>query len=473
MLNPGTIKVKPPASRYRPMKRAGALAHLLVVLALVLPALAVLPSAAAHHPGSVMGLARYEAYYGPLGSKNIVHRNPDVDATLARWESTYPEFVSRSTIGKTTAGFDIYNVLVTDESVPFDGAALSTGKKLRVYLDGGHHGNEYMGVELVMYWLEELLAKAGAGDAETLQFLRDVEVHATPIVNVEGNLLDTRKNGRQVDPNRNYPFEWGGPGSGATVNSFTYRGPSPASEPEVQANIAFAESISPDVWVTMHTGVAEFYWPWGWTHDPSPDDEFFTSLEAPFEEATNGRVDAMQAAELYLAAGATDDFGYGAMGVPTFTYEVHEDQFIPVYGQPIPDVIRDQLNGLEWVVRNVRHMGAWVEPTLTAEGLRLENQGWGKAVNVTVELKGRAVVVPEIPRGGAVTVPATSDEAEGATVTYPVLLINTSRVRTHYVDTAIAHTQANEKPVPALGLAGLLAAAGVAAAALVARRRLR
>src|SRR5688572_15523408 len=147
-----------------------------------------------------------------------------------------------------------------------------------------------------MYYLEDLLSQADAGDNATLQFLRETEVYAVPIINVDGNFLDSRKNSRLVDVNRNYDFQWGGPGSGGSISDMNYRGPSPASESEVLANQEFGAEIRPDVWITMHTGVAEFYWPWGWTNEKSPDWEFFESIEGPFENATNGRVDAMQAA---------------------------------------------------------------------------------------------------------------------------------------------------------------------------------
>ena len=308
----------------------------LLVLGLLVAA-SFAPLASADHPGSVLGLARLKApsLAGLAPGENLVHRLPDVDAKFAAWDSQWPDLVERSTLGETSSGHPLLAIRVTDETVDGNASGLSTGQKLVVYLDGGHHGNEYLGVELVMYYLEDLLTKAGAGDEATLSFLRQTEVWALPILNVDGNLLDTRKNSRLVDPNRNYPFQWGGEGSGGLVAEPNYRGPSAMSEAEVKANAEFGLELRPDLWITMHTGVAEFYWPWGWTMDKAPDMVFFESLEEPFQNATNGRVDAMQSAELYVAAGATDDYGYAVVGVPTFTYEVHEDQNVPVYGQPI------------------------------------------------------------------------------------------------------------------------------------------
>ncbi len=435
--------------------------RLLAVLLVALLVAAV--PATADHPGSNKGLAGLvDLEAGPLGVEQAVHRLPDVIVAFDRWEAAYPDLVDRLSIGQTASGFELAAVRITDETVPYDQAALATGKKARVYLDGGHHGNEFLGVELVMYYLEDLLERAG--ENETAAFLATHEVYATPIINVDGNFADTRKNHRQVDVNRNYDFMWGGPGSGDLLVEFTYRGPAPMSEPEVAANAAFAADIRPDLWITMHTGVAEFYWPWGWTHDPAPDQVFFESLEKPFEEATNGRVDAMQAAELYLAAGATDDYGYGALGIPTFTYEVHEDQFIPVYGEPISDIIADQLKGLDFMVRNATRMGAWIEPAVNDDGLALVNLGWGEARNVTVAHAAGVKVIDRIAPGETVVL---RDLASGtAVVNYPVLGINTTQERDLVVQLM---GEGPSKPIPAGGLVAALAA--LAGLGLVAARR--
>ncbi len=54
-------------------------------------------------------------------------------------------------------------------------------------------------------------------------------------------------NSRGADLNRNFDFQWGccGGSSGSQCDS-TYRGPSPASEPEMQSLQAYAQSIFPD-----------------------------------------------------------------------------------------------------------------------------------------------------------------------------------------------------------------------------------
>ena len=61
-----------------------------------------------------------------------------------------------------------------------------------------------------------------------------------------------------VDLNRNYPFLWGECGNNSSSpSSDVYRGPSPASEPEVQAMIALAETIRPVAANSYHSSGRE------------------------------------------------------------------------------------------------------------------------------------------------------------------------------------------------------------------------
>lgn len=328
----------------------------------------------------------------PAGAEACVAKvrsNLDVERELRAIEAAHPELVEVRSIGASALGQPLWSVRLTDEA--------SEAPKLDVYLDGGHHGNEYLGTELVMLYLRGLVEGWERGDPATRELLRGHNVLATPLLNPDGNILDTRKNARQVDLNRNYPFQWGGPGSSSFRGSLTYRGPAPASEPEVLANLAFAAEQGLDLWVTMHTGVAELYWPWGYTREPAPDAALFESLEAPFEAATRQRVDAKQAAELYLAAGAADDYGYAVLGVPTFTFEVHEDQSVPAYAFRCLDaMLADQLAGLEWLVERTSRLGASVALEPGSQGLRwegqalvvgLRNEGWGPAEGLRLELR--------------------------------------------------------------------------------------
>ena len=65
--------------------------------------------------------------------------------------------------------------------------------------------------------------------------------------NTNQNYCGVTSTSRGADLNRNFAFQWGCcNGSSGSPCNLTYRGPSPASEPEVQAVQSYMRSIFPD-----------------------------------------------------------------------------------------------------------------------------------------------------------------------------------------------------------------------------------
>ncbi len=417
----------------------------------LLVCLLFLPLAVAHHPGSVMA---------PPGDA-LVHRVTDVETQFKEWDATYPELVDIQVLGTSgVLDLPLWNIRITDESVPYDGAATATGEKVRIYIDGGHHGNEFMGTDLPMYYMRTLLADAET-DADVQAWLQTHELWSTPLVNPEGNGLDTRKSGSQVDLNRNYPFDFGGASSSSDIWALNYRGTAPLSEPETAANAALALELMPDVWITGHSGTAEFLYPWGWIVEASPDDAFFKAMEEPFEAATNGAINMKMSAELYPAGGATDDWGYGQLGIPTHTYEVHGDQFIPAYGETVPVAIQDQLGGLDFVVKNARLWGAWISMHDQDGDLHVWNEGWAKAGNITLTYGGKTQVIEALEPGEMWTTPLADGEA---VIQYKQMLVDAPDAKVREVRYTPSTSLHAADDAEASGFAWFLAIAAVAIA---------
>lgn len=456
----------------------------LVVLAL---ALALAPPAAAapahghdgpHVPTAFPGLlgALPGADEGPV---DLVVRNHEVAELFDALEAQHPRYFAHGVHGASTMGYPIHDGTITDTE--------AAEPKFHVYLDGGHHGNEFLGNELVLQYVAHLMEGVAAEDPDVLEFLREYVVYVTPIVNPDGNYLDTRKNGNQVDVNRNYPYEWGLDGASDKPWDFNYHGTEPLSEPETRANVEFASARDLDLWVTMHTGVAEMYWPWSYTNDDPPDAALFYAMEEPFEAAAHGRLDAMQSAELYIADGDTEDFGYGVLGVPSFVIEVHEDQFTPAYAGEIPSVIAEQFDGLRWLVENTPLIGARVHvhehepavgPAVSEKGgdvtFWLHNKGWGEASGVTLALArdGATIATKTLDLAPGAHANVTFEDAgdlEGLRLdaTYPRLLVDSTKTLTFAwpAAEAVAASSGGPLDVPAPGLAGALVAFAVAFAA--------
>jgi hypothetical protein len=237
---------------------------------------------------------------------HVYHHHADLTTELQQLKSDHPYYMDLTSIGSSVNGRELWTVRITDPNVPAEG-------KMRIYIDGEHHGNEQLGGELCILLLHHLLEDQT--DPLVQRVLQESIVWVTPMLNPDGNARDRRGNANGIDLNRNYPFAHNPGGS---------RGDAPASEPEVQANVAFIEGADLDLYITMHTGIVRLIYPWSYTQDRPPDYSMYDNLTEISE--AHGIIYAQASHELYIAAGTAKDYGYGALGVPSFTYEVDNQQ---------------------------------------------------------------------------------------------------------------------------------------------------
>ncbi len=159
-----------------------------------------------------------------------------------------------------------------------------------------------------------------------------------------------------VDLNRNHSFFWGCcNGSSGSPCEVTYRGPTPASEPETQAFQYYFASVmvdqngpsddntlppaAPDdttgIFISLHSYSDLILWPWSFfDHGPSPNDGQLRTIARKF--AYYSRYNPTGDIN-YNIDGSTDDWTYGRFGVASFTFEVGPGAgacggFFPAYG---------------------------------------------------------------------------------------------------------------------------------------------
>lgn len=180
------------------------------------------------------------------------HTRADVIADLQALEQSYPalcklyDLQSRYGAPMTHDGYRIYALRISD-------APDQEQDKPNLVLSANTHANELAVIEVPLYAAEQLLMAYGNDPALT-QLVDDNQIWILPNLNPDGleytwnsnNLW--RKNRRDngdgtvgVDMNRNYPFFWSQCGSSSNTSSNTYHGLGPASEPEIQALLMFAE----------------------------------------------------------------------------------------------------------------------------------------------------------------------------------------------------------------------------------------
>lgn len=140
-----------------------------------------------------------------------------------------------------------------------------------VLLSGQHHGDEVLGVEIVLDWAEELAVR-GSKDKHLSEILSQFRFWIVPSINPEGHRVVSsglqqfkRKNNREttgdgkldlradgVDLNRNYPVFWDEDLALPPTHQ-NFKGTAPASEPEVQAVVGLAQKHSFELAMFYHS----------------------------------------------------------------------------------------------------------------------------------------------------------------------------------------------------------------------------
>ena len=148
--------------------------------------------------------------------------------------------------------------------------------------------------------------------------------------------------GDGVDPNRNFPVNWGRDNEGSSDDPYdeTYRGTGPASEPETKAMLKLWKRVDFAFQKNDHTAAELLLYPLGYQqYTETPDDGIFTALagddvepgiaDKTFDEetgewhATANRFDPDLGAELYITNGDTLESAYEE-GILAFTPEGSE-----------------------------------------------------------------------------------------------------------------------------------------------------
>ena len=303
------------------------------------------------------------------------------------WADENSDIVDLVSAGKSELGRDLWVVRLSDWSME---TKPNGSSKEIVYIDGGHHGNEYLGTALAWLSAKWYINGWNDGNEEAISVLQNNELHILIMLNPDGNDIDTRWNINQVDLNRNYDHYW-------NTCPTTQPGSSAFSEAETAANAAYIDAhvTDADLYVTMHTGVWIILYPWGkWPEQP-PDWELFWTIrdtvnagisDIPIQNANQG---------LYPNCGTSRDYGYGQMGFPTFTFETDDEQFVPGSFENINDRLAEEMDVMRYLIENVWYWRArLVVQSLTVEDgtltLDVINHGQASTANASLEYHNAA-----------------------------------------------------------------------------------
>jgi hypothetical protein len=306
------------------------------------------PFAAGQQTG-IPGYACYrtvEETYASLAQLAVTHPSLATWRDIGdSWNKTHPEH---------GPGYDLHVLVLTNGAIP--------GPKPILFMVGAVHARELTTTETAARFAEQLIAGYGV-DPDITWLLDYHEVQILPIANPDGRkeaeqLVYWRKNTNRndgcvnkspfisyygVDLNRNHSFKWnqceGVNCSTSAACRDTFRGSAPASEPETQAIQNYLTSIYADrrgpgdddaapadtsgMLITLHSYSRLVLFPWGWRSTPSPNHTALQTLGHKFGYFTGYKVCQGGAAGcLYMTDGTTDDWFYGELGAPGYTFEL-------------------------------------------------------------------------------------------------------------------------------------------------------
>ncbi len=239
--------------------------------------------------------------------------------------------------------FKISDNVVTDEDEP------------AIFFNGGVHADEVLGVEVVLNFCHDIIAKYNSGDTAIQRYINSYEIFVFPFLNPEGHVavedgdLDWRKNKADnnnnglfdfhdgVDCNRNFDFGWNiDDGLAATTpESLMYKGPFPFSEPECVAVRDAGMKYKPIIAVDYHAPtyglgeVAYYCWYWYATeggHGFAPDEVSMYHIGVGFAASiVNDRGDSTyQARRALVNKGDYKTFFYGNFGTAAMVCEISD-----------------------------------------------------------------------------------------------------------------------------------------------------
>ena len=304
-----------------------------------------------------MGAASTDATVQSIPSYACYETVEETFAAAQAFATTYPTLATWLDVGDSwqktqgLGGYDMRVLKITNSAIG--------GTKPKLFITSAIHAREYTTAPLSLEFARWLINGYGTNPDATW-IVDHHEVHLLLQTNPDGrkkaeggllwrkntntNYCGATSNSRGADLNRNFAFQWnstGGQGSSGSQCDETYRGPSAASEPEVQAVQNYIRSIFPDrrgpnmgdgapadtmgMHIDIHSYSQLVLWPWGTTSTPPANGSALQTLGRRLAYF-NGYTPE-QSIGLYPTDGTSDGPSYGELGVAAYTIELGSSFF--------------------------------------------------------------------------------------------------------------------------------------------------
>ena len=220
------------------------------------------------------------------------------------------DFITYYSIGETHNGLEIPSIKITSTNNKY---------KIPILFNCAHHSNELISTEHCYDIIYQII------NDKKIHYLDYVSIWIVPIVNPDGSKIfwensikKGRKNGREVDLNRNYPFMWGqGKGSSNNINHEFYRGTYPLSERESSSIVKLAEEERFLFSVSYHSRGKKLLIPYTVNNVTNPNENY----PKTFGEKITKNINYIPLKNLYPVNGTDQDYLYFKYGTIAFLLE--------------------------------------------------------------------------------------------------------------------------------------------------------
>ncbi|MBN2477405.1 MAG: putative Ig domain-containing protein [Pirellulales bacterium] len=262
-------------------------------------------------------------------SLGVYHDYATLGADLAEYATLYPAITRLVSIGQSVQGRELWAMKITDnpdieENEP------------EVKYVSTMHGDEPVGTEMCMYFIDMLLDNYGS-DPRITALVDETEIWIVPLMNPDGREAETRGNANGVDLNRAFPD------GAVTPIGNIFDGPpmdTVGLQPEVTAVMEWSADQSFVLSANFHTGALLVNYPYdndglGSIDSPTPDDALFEYISeaysvhnTPMWNSTEFHHGISNGAAWYSMTGGMQDWNYRYLGCNEVTIEL-SDVFWP------------------------------------------------------------------------------------------------------------------------------------------------
>ncbi len=296
----------------------------------------------------------------PRGSLGVYHSYADLTAMLNDFATNYPAITRLISLGSSVQGRQLWALLISDNPL------VQENEPEFKYVST-MHGDEPVGTEMCLYFIDHLLANYGV-DSNITALVNGTAIWIVPLMNPDGLESGSRVNANGFDLNRSFP-EYPSEFSGTIWNGY----PNVVGlEPEVRHLMTWSTAHTFVLSANLHTGAVVASYPYDTDPPiptavpaPTPDNALFVALATTYASSNppmsanntapfvNGIVNGN---DWYIVEGGMQDWMYRYLGTDEITLELSipkkpSQALLPDYWDDNRDAM---MAYLAWVHRGVR-----------------------------------------------------------------------------------------------------------------------